>query len=103
MLTYFIVVLKVQSSIDFVECKHVTEKTMVMAWLTYEVLAFYLNIISMGAFILIQNIKKFRSIRDRVGLAGDQRKKLDFLVYSKEDLHWWSVWFTQLVLCILAI
>lgn len=28
---------------------------------------------------------------------------MDFLVYSKDDIHWWSIWFTQLVLCILAI
>ena len=103
MLTFFLVTLKIQSSIDFTECKSVTDKSMVMAWLTFEVLAYYLNIISLGVFIFIQNIKKFKSIRDRVGLAGDQRKKLDFLVYSKDDIHWWSVWFTQLCLAILAI
>jgi hypothetical protein len=74
-----------------------------MAWLTYEVLAFYLNIVSLAAFIFIQNIKKFKSIRDRLGLAGDQRKRMDFLVYSKEDVHWWQVWFTQLSLSILGL
>lgn len=53
MLTFFIVVLKIQSSIDFIECKNVTDKSMVMAWLTFEVLAYYLNIISLGVFIFI--------------------------------------------------
>jgi len=76
---------------------------MVMAWLTFEVLTFYLNILSMAAFIFIQNIKKFKSIRDRVGLAGDQRKKVDFLVYSRDDIHWWSCWFIQVSLSILAL
>jgi hypothetical protein len=103
MLTYFIVVLKIQSSIDFKECHDVTNKSMTMAWLTYEVLAYYLNLISLGVFILIQNIKQFKNIRDRCGLAGDMRKNTDFLNYSKDDVHWWSIWFTQLMLVILAL
>jgi len=45
-----------------------------MAWLTYEVLCFYFNLISLGVFIFINNIKKFKSIRDRLGLAGKARK-----------------------------
>jgi len=31
------------------------------------------------------------------------RKTTDILVYSKDDIHWWSCWFTQLSLCILAL
>ena len=94
MMFYFIAILRIQSSIDFTKGSAVTEKSQVFAWLTFEVLVFYLNIISMVAFILIQNFKKFKSIRDRVGLAGEQRKDLDFLVYSKDDIHWFSTWFT---------
>jgi len=71
MMFYFIAILRIQSSIDFTKGSAVTDKSQVMAWLTFEVLVFYLNIISMVAFILIQNFKKFKSIRDRVGLAGD--------------------------------
>lgn len=70
MIVYFVATLQIQQGIDFTECSSVTDKSSVMAWLTYEVLAFYLNIISLGVFIFIQNIKKFRSIRDRCGLAG---------------------------------
>jgi hypothetical protein len=103
MLVLFIVTLKIQSSIDFKECHEVTHRSMVMAWLNFEVFAFYLNIISLGVFIFIQNIKKFKSIRDRVGLAGDQRKRLDFLNYAKDDIHWWSIWFTQVGLAIFAV
>ena len=103
MMFYFVTTLRIQSSIDFKKGHKVTDNSQVMAWLTYEVLTFYLNIISMAAFIFIQNFKKFRSIRDRVGLAGDQRKNLDFLVYSKDDIFWWSCWFTQVGLCILSL
>jgi hypothetical protein len=103
MMTYFVIILKIQSQIDFTECKDTTENSQVMAWLTFELLTFYLNIASIAVFIFIQNIKKFRSIRDRLGLAGDQRKRLDFLNYCRDDIHWWSIWFTQLSLCILAL
>ena len=71
--------------------------------MTFEVLMFYINLISFSAFIFIQNIKKFKSIRDRVGLAGNARKVQDFLNYSKNDIHWWSAWFNQLMLCVLAL
>ena len=103
MFVYFVSILTIQQGIDFTECSTTTDNSSVMAWLTYEVLAFYLNIISLGVFIFIQNIKKFRSIRDRLGLAGQQRKNTDFLVYAKDDIYWWSAWFTQVVLCVLAL
>lgn len=103
MFVYFFSILKIQQGIDYTECSSVTDNSSVMAWLTFEVLAFYLNILSLGVFIFIQNIKQFRSIRDRCGLAGNQRKTMDFLVYCKDDIHWWSCWFTQLCLCICAL
>ena len=28
---------------------------------------------------------------------------MDFLNYAKDDIHWWSSWFNQLCLCILAL
>ena len=74
-----------------------------MAWLTYEVLMFYLNLVSMSVFIFINNIKPFLSIRDRMELSGNQRKTLDFLNYSKDDIHWWSAWFNILALGILTL
>ena len=103
MMISFFVNFKIQSSIDFDECTDVTDNSMVMAWLTYEVLAFYLNLISLGVFIFIQNFKTFKSIRDRLGLAGDQRKKIDFLQYSKDDVYWFSAWFVQFNLCVLSL
>ena len=72
---YVLAVFIVQSGIVFDECRtDVVDNSMVMAWLTFEVLAFYLNIISMGVFLLLSSCKKFKSIRDRVGLSGDLRK-----------------------------
>jgi len=103
MMFYFITTLRIQSAIDFEKGHEATDESQVMAWLTFEVLAFYLNIISMAAFIFIQSFAKFRSIRDRAGLAGDQRKNLDFLVYCKDDIFWWSCWFSQVALCILSL
>ena len=103
MVLFFISILKIQSSIDFTECADVLNKSQVMAWLTFEVLMFYINLISLSAFIFIQNFKQFKSIRDRVGLAGNARKVQDFLNYSKDDLHWWSAWFNQLCLATLAL
>ena len=103
MMISFFVTFRIQSSIDFNECHDVTDNSQVMAWLTYEVLAFYLNLISMGVFIFINNFKTFKSIRDRLGLAGEQRKTMDFLQYSKDDLYWWQAWFIQVSLVILAL
>jgi len=74
-----------------------------MAWLTIEVVLFYVNLTSLSVFIFIQNIKKFTSIRERVGLAGDMRKTMDFLNYAQDDVHWWSIWFNQFALSILAL
>ena len=53
MFVYFVATLKIQQGIDFTECSSTTDNSSVMAWLTYEVLAFYLNIISLAVFIFI--------------------------------------------------
>lgn len=102
--SYFFTHYMVQSGIMFEECRDgIIDESQIMAWLSYEVIAFYLNILAMGVFILFSSCKKFYSIRDRLGLSGDQRKKLDYLNYIKEDLHWFCMWFTQLMLVVLAL
>jgi len=68
-----------------------------------EVLLFYINLSSLSFFIFVNLFKKYRSIRDRVGLAGKQRKTVDFLNYAKDDIHWWSTWFNQFVLSIAVL
>jgi len=86
---YLYAVMEVQTGITFEEFSDVTDQSHVMAWLTYEVVAFYLNIISIVFFLAIASYKRFKSIRERLGFAGNLRKKVDFLNYCKEDIHWW--------------
>jgi len=67
----------------------------VMVWLTYEVIVFYLNLFGVIFFLFISTQVQFKSIRDRLNLAGDMRSKLDFLRYCYDDIHWWQLWFVQ--------
>jgi hypothetical protein len=87
-LSYLWTIMNVQNGIDYQDCDEVTNKMWVMAWLTYEVMCFYLNIIGIVLFLAIASIFKFRSFREREGFAGTMRKTLDFLCYCKEDIHW---------------
>jgi hypothetical protein len=94
----------VQTGIIFDECReNIVDKSQVMAWLSYEVVAFYLNILAMCVFLLLSSCKKFISIRERIGFSSQLRKTTDFLTYCKEDIHWFCMWFTQIMLCILAL
>lgn len=102
--TYFFTHYAVQTGIVFEECRDgIIDESQVMAWLSYEVIAFYLNIVAIAVFILFSSCKKFYTLRDRMQLAGERRKKEDFLNYIKEDIHWFCMWFTMLMLTILAL
>ena len=93
-----------QTAIIFQECRDdMVDQSQVMAWLSYEVVAFYLNIVAMSVFLLFSSLKKFYSFRDRLGFATDNRKTQDFLNYCKEDIHWFQAWFTMLMLCVMAV
>ena len=75
-----------------------------MAWLTVEVMAFYLNIIAMATFLAFSTIFiKYKSVKDRCGMSPTTRKQTDLLTYCMEDLHWFCCWFTQAALCGLAL
>jgi len=65
-----------------------------MAWLYFEVLCFYLNIIGMAAFLVVNSAKRFISLKDRLNLSILSRNKIDFLHYCKDDIHWFVLWFT---------
>lgn len=52
-LIYFYCVVYVQSGITYDDCNEVTDKMHVMAWLTYEVWVFYVNILSLVVFLFI--------------------------------------------------
>jgi len=70
----------------------------VMAWLTYEVWVFYVNILGIMFFLFIASFVQFKSIRDRLGYAGNMRTRMDFLRYCENDIHWWYIWFCQVAL-----
>jgi hypothetical protein len=87
--SYILIHFFVQTCIIFEDCRDESiDESQVMAWLSYEIVAFYLNIVAMSVFLLFSSVKKFYSIRERLGFATDQRKKSDFLNYCKEDIHW---------------
>ena len=88
-LLYLYAVVSVQSGINYDECNDVTDKMPVMVWLTYEVFAFYMNLFGVAFFLMVSTFAQFKTIRDRLGLAGDMRDKMDFLKYCQDDLHWW--------------
>ena len=92
-LLYLYSVVFVQSGINFDNCNDVTDKMPVMVWLTYEVFVFYLNLFGVVFFLMVSTYDQFKTIRDRLGLAGDMRDRLDFLKYCYDDLHWWQLWF----------
>ena len=96
-------VMEVQTGITFEECNDVTDNSHVMAWLTYEVIVFYLNLISVVFFLAFASFKQFTTIRERLGYAGQERKSVDFLAYCMEDIHWWQMWFTQVSLYICGL
>lgn len=73
-LTYLWTIMSVQNGIDYKDCAETTNKMWVMAWLTYEVMCFYLNIIGIVLFLAVASIFKFRSFREREGFAGTMRK-----------------------------
>lgn len=103
MIVYFLLMIQIQEGTDFTECVDVVGKSQVYAWMTIEVLLFYINLGSLSFFIFVNLFKKYRSIRDRVGLAGKQRKTTDFLNYAKDDIHWWSTWFNQFILSVAVL
>lgn len=94
-LGYLYVVMMVQNGIDYTYCSEITDKMPVMAWLTYEVSAFYFNLLGLMIFLVVASFKKFRTMREREGFAGNMRKTQDFLSYCKEDVHWFQIWFLQ--------
>ena len=74
--TYLFIVQYVQTAIIFEDCRDgVVNESQVMAWLNYEVLAFYMNIVAMGVFLLLSSCKKFKSFRDRLGMLSDDARK----------------------------
>lgn len=105
MLGVIVVQFVVQGDILFSACRRgCVDNSQVMAWLSFEVIAFYMNILAMAIFLLMSmTCKKYRSLRDRCCMLPEPRKKMDFLTYCSEDMHWFCVSVTQLSLVVLAL
>lgn len=72
---YIFAVITVQTGILFKECRDgIVDSSQVMAWLNFEVLAFYLNITAMAVFLLVTSCKKFTSMKERIGAHYLARK-----------------------------
>ena len=67
---YAAVIFHVHSGVSFEKYKTVADKSLVYAWLYYEVIAFYANLGACMVFLAISVEKKFRTFRDRAGLAS---------------------------------
>jgi hypothetical protein len=67
---YSAVIFHIHSGISFRKYAEITERSMVYAWLHYEVIAFYANLGACMVFLAIALEKKFRNFRDRAGLAS---------------------------------
>lgn len=100
---FLYVIMEVQNRIIYDECNDVTDNMVVMAWLTYELIAFYFNIIGLMVFLFVASCRKFETLREREGFAGKMRKTRDFLQYCKDDVHWFQIWFTQVGLFFVGI
>mmetsp|Transcript_9819 Transcript_9819/g.16533 ORF Transcript_9819/g.16533 Transcript_9819/m.16533 type:complete len:220 (-) Transcript_9819:920-1579(-) len=69
-----------------------------IAWLLFEVVMFYFHIFSAIIFLVTSRFMSFRPMRERLGLGGNLRYKIDFLEYCQDDIHWFLILFTQVFL-----
>lgn len=74
----------------------------VIFWLIYQLIIFYASIISIVILMIISQFRRFNLIRDRIGLSSPRREKFDYLLYIKDDIHWFIICMTQMVLLIIA-
>lgn len=59
-----------------------------MAILLFEVMIFFLTIVSTICFLITSRFISFKTLRERAGFGGRMRYEIDFLDFVKDDLHW---------------
>ena len=69
-----------------------------VVWLLYEVLIFYFNIASLMIFLVFSRFLSFRTLRENNGFGLNMRRTMDFLSYCKDDLHWFQILTSQILL-----
>jgi hypothetical protein len=74
-----------------------------VVWLLYEVLIFYFNIFALFIFLVFSRCKSFRTEREKAGFGANMRYQVDFLYFASPDIHWFTIIFQQLFLCLYAL
>ena len=66
-------------------------------------LIFYFNIAGLIIFLVFSRFRSFNTLREKAGYGSNLRYKVDFLDFCKDDIHWFTIVFQQLFLCIYAL
>ena len=73
-----------------------------IVWIFYQIVIFYLNIASQIIFLFSSRFVSFRTIREKAGLGGQKRNKVDFLDFVKNDIHYFIILVSEVFLFGLA-
>ena len=72
-------------------------------WLFLAVQVFYLNVVGQVIFLILSRIISFRTLRERATLGAYFRYRSDFLDYVKDDIHWFIIYVTEILLAIICV
>jgi hypothetical protein len=68
-----------------------------------DILLFYFSIVGLAIFLIFTRLFSFRTIKERSGFACNERYKIDFLYFVKDDIHWFLILVSQTFLFISVI
>lgn len=69
----------------------------------YSVLVFYFNIFSQIIFLVFSRFISFKTLRERAGYGARLRYKMDWLYFVKDDVHWFLIISSMMLLFIYVI
>ena len=90
-----------KNGICYVDGNKQDPHTLTINWIVCQVFIFYFNFLSMLIFLVLSRIFKYRTLREKAGLAGNMRNSNDFLEFCQDDIHWITFQVTQLCIIIL--
>lgn len=56
----------------------------------------------MAIYVVFSRFVKLHTIRDRAGLSGDLRTKIDFIEFCRDDMHWVTTLLIQFMFLVVA-
>ena len=71
--------------------------TLLICWVFTQVIIFYSNFISQLLFILITRLCRIYSFKEKLNVAGNMRKNMDYLEFFSNDICWFTFQLTQLI------